>query len=113
MEAPKASNGYTSDSDNQGDDQLITSFFPQEEQLTYLWYDICIQFLHWMATTGKTLPSQWSLPEFSRAVIGEEAVQNLPYLSDVFSDLSLHGSQSWYWEEASQLLTLITSSVIC
>jgi hypothetical protein len=42
------------------------------------------------------------LPEFARAVVGEEAVQDLPsiYIIDVLSNLLLHGLQSWYWEES-------------
>ena len=103
MEAPKASNSLASDASSlssMGDDQL--------GQMELVFNNICSQFEHWMATAGKTLPSSWSLPEFSRAVIGEEAVQDLPYLSDVLSDLVEHGSQSWYWEGASQFLTLIS-----
>lgn len=73
--------------------------------------DIEIQIEHLMANTATTLPSQWSLSDFSLQIIGEEAVKDRSYLIDVLSDLSLHGSQSWYWEEASQLLSLINSLV--
>lgn len=116
MEAPKASNSSASDASNggfafdssMGDDHSITAFVPPEALDLFLY--ICTQFEHLMATTEKTLPSQWSLPEFSLAVIGEKAVEDRPHLIDVFSDLSQHGSQSWYWEEAVKLLTRITSS---
>lgn len=73
---------------------------------------ICDHFSECFETTGTALPTEWSLPEFCREVIGEEAVLDPSYLSDVLSDLSLHGLQSWYWVEAEQLLTLITSSVM-
>jgi len=103
MDAPQASNSYASDASSLsiGDDPLGTIF-----------NDICSQFEHWMATTGKSLPSQWSLPEFSRAVIGEEEVQDLSYLQDILFDLVEHGSQSWYVEGASQLLIRSNSSVM-
>lgn len=93
-----------------GDDHSITAFVPPEVEDIFIY--ICTQFDLLMATTEKTLPSQWSLSDLSLQIIGEKGVKDLPYLIDVFSDLSLHGSQSWYWEEASQLLTLITSSGI-
>lgn len=66
-----------------------------------------ISFYELMEETGNALPLEWSLPEFFREVLGEEAVLDLPYLSDVLSDLSLHGSQSWYFSYAVDLLTLI------
>lgn len=114
MGAPKASDSYASDASNSsldldssmGDVHSITA--PPEASF----FQICREFDHLMATTEKRLPPQWSLPEFSRSVIGEEGVQDPTYLTNVCSDLSQHALQSWYWEEASQFLTLITSSGI-
>ena len=90
------------------DHQSITALDDQES----VFNSVCRHFEDVLATSGKALPEQWSLQDFSRAVIGEEEVQDLPYLIDVLSDLSLHGLQSWYWEEAVKFLTLITSSGI-
>jgi len=91
-----------------GDDRNIIAFDDPESLLTA----ICDHFSFYLETTGTALPAEWSIQEFSRTVIGEEVVQDPSYLSDVLSDLSLHGLQSWYWEEAVKLLTRITSSVM-
>lgn len=109
MGAPKASDSYASDASNSsldldsnmGDVHSITA--PPEASF----FQICREFDHLMATTEKRLPPQWSLPEFSRSVIGEEGVQDPTYLTNVCSDLSQHALQSWYWEEASQFLTWV------
>lgn len=54
-----------------------------------------------MVIAGKQLPPEWSMPDLVRTVLGDEVVQDPSYLADVFSDLSLHGLQSWYWEVQS------------
>ena len=56
---------------------------------------------------GADLPCSWSPQEFTRMVIGEELMNNSGYLIDVLDDLSRHGFQSWYWEQAFDYITLI------
>ena len=113
MGAPNPSTSSVSDdsfSEFTVDSSSINTI-PTHPHLFILLEDIEIQIEHLMAKTDTTLPSQWSLSSFSLEIIGEEGIQDRSYLIDVLSDLSQHGSQSWYWEEASQLLTLISSLV--
>lgn len=53
---------------------------------------ICDRLELEMLIFGKPLPDQWSIPDFSRAVIGEESVKDFSYLHEVLFDLSTHGS---------------------
>lgn len=77
--------------------------------LYFIWNNINVEIKNCLEITGQTLPPQWPLMEFSREVLGEEAMHDLAYLSNVFSDLSMYGIQSWYWTPAFDLLTLINS----
>lgn len=75
MEAPKASNSQASSTPSYSDSSVDQpASFPHHPE----WEEICRQLDHLRSISGRDLPSEWSPPEFTRAVIGEEAVQDPP-----------------------------------
>lgn len=72
---------------------------------TNLFENIMEKWKDLLEASGLALPVEWSLPEFAR----EEAMQDPADLARILADLLQHGSQSWYWLEATELLSLITS----
>jgi hypothetical protein len=68
---------------------------------------LCETFAKLMEARGTALPSNWSLQEFTREVIGEEMVQDPSYLADVYSNLVECGLNSCYWEHAFDIICLL------
>lgn len=64
-----------------------------------------------IAFFGGDLPPDWSAEDFSRFVIGEEALQDPFYLNEIYSDLVAHGFYSFFWEEAFNNFLLIWGSL--
>lgn len=80
---------------------------PSEQQEIDL-YSISAHLQQLLETSGRPLPPNWTYPEFAQLVIGEETLGDTAHLTDILSDLAEYGFLSFYWEQASQLLTLIS-----
>jgi len=70
---------------------LVTSIYPRQlhpivsitstaqsapSDIGGLFSGVCEHYREWMHISGRQLPPQWSIPDFVRTVLGNEAVQS-------------------------------------
>lgn len=60
-----------------------------------------------MKREGKILPNNWRIEELLKFVLGEDAVSDPSYLSDVYLNLMECKIRSCYWEQVIKTLALI------
>ena len=101
---PQVSNSSASEASTGVRNELASSS-PQD--LSENFYEISRFFQGRIEEIGADLPSNWSLEDFTRMVIGEEEVLDPSYLSDVYSNLLECGFHSCYWEQAFDYIALI------
>ena len=104
---------------------LVTSIYPRQlhpivsitstaqsapSDIGGLFSGVCEHYREWMLISGRQLPPQWSIPDFVRTVLGNEAVQSPSFLKTVFYYFAIHGPGSWFFDEGIKLLDLINAS---
>lgn len=52
---------------------------------------VCDEYTRCVVKAGKQLPSEWTMPDLVRTVIGDEAIHIPGFLTDAYYDLMLCG----------------------
>lgn len=76
-------------------------------ELDRLFQKICEKSAELVSNTQ--VPSEWSIPDLIRAVMGNEALQMPGYLQDTYYDIILRGSTSWLFGDLLSFIDLINS----
>jgi len=94
---------FTSSSSDSSTASDARSAAPVIEQL---FRDICDEYSRCVHEAGRVLPTEWTMPDLVRMMVGDEALQR-DFLTDAYYDVMLCGIRSWGCEELLNLLDLL------
>nr|YP_010265607.1 hypothetical protein MFQ52_mgp39 [Bidens bipinnata]YP_010352567.1 hypothetical protein MFQ53_mgp59 [Bidens parviflora]YP_010352705.1 hypothetical protein MFU86_mgp39 [Bidens biternata]YP_010352783.1 hypothetical protein MZG22_mgp20 [Bidens pilosa]UIR99382.1 hypothetical protein [Bidens alba var. radiata]UIR98922.1 hypothetical protein [Bidens parviflora]UIR99060.1 hypothetical protein [Bidens bipinnata]UIR99122.1 hypothetical protein [Bidens biternata]UIR99184.1 hypothetical protein [Bid len=104
MESSFTSSSTSTDSSTASD---ARSAAPDIEQL---FRDICNEYSRCAHEAGRVLPTEWTMPDLVRMMVGDEALQR-DFLTDAYFDVMFCGIRSWGCEELLNLLDLINYNI--